>query len=120
MYKTKVFMKNIPLKYFETQPKASMKQLIWHDTLVLLDVQLIHKPGWDNIVPNALSMKEEFQVEKPLTKTQALKAIFQGKGSLKQKIREAYVKDPLTQCYSKELHEWRKVKGTTLKERYIV
>jgi hypothetical protein len=49
---------------------------------VLLDVKLIHKPGQDNIIPNALSMKELFQVEKPLTKTQTLRAIFQGKGNL--------------------------------------
>jgi hypothetical protein len=97
-----------------------MKQLKWYDTLTLLDVKLIRKLKWENIVPNALNMKEEFQVEKSLIKTQALKAIFQGKGSLEQKIREAYVKDLLTRCYYKELHKWRKVKSITLKERYIV
>jgi len=49
-----------------------MEQLRWHNTLMLLDVELIHKPRRDNVVPNALSRKEEFQVEKPSTKTQAL------------------------------------------------
>jgi hypothetical protein len=44
--------------------------------MVLLDVELIHKLGWDNMVPNAFNRTEEFQVKKPLTKTQALKAIF--------------------------------------------
>jgi hypothetical protein len=39
MHKTKVFMD----KYFEIQLKASTKQLKWHDTLVLLDVEMIHK-----------------------------------------------------------------------------
>jgi hypothetical protein len=44
--------------------------------MVLLHVELIHKLGWDNMVPNAFSKMEEFQVKKSLTKTQALKAIF--------------------------------------------
>ncbi len=68
-----------------------MKQLRWHDTLALLDVELIHKPRWDNVVFDALSKKEEFQLEKPSTKTQALKAIFQGKNSMEQNVREAYM-----------------------------
>ncbi len=67
------------------------------------------------MVPNALSNKEEFQVEKLLIKTHALKAIFQGKSSLEQKIREVYMQDPLTQCHFKELCKRRKAKGITLK-----
>ncbi len=47
---------------------ALVKQLKWNDTLALLDVELIHKSGRDNVVPNGLNWKEEFQVEKPLTK----------------------------------------------------
>ncbi len=42
----------------------------------MLDVELIHKLGWDNVVPNALSRKEEFQLEKLSIETHALKAIF--------------------------------------------
>jgi hypothetical protein len=59
-HKTKVFTNNISLWYFETHSKALAKQLRWHDTLALLDVELIHKPWRDNVVPNALSRKEEF------------------------------------------------------------
>jgi hypothetical protein len=44
----------------------------------LLNVELIHKLGQINVVSNALNRKEEFQVEKPLTKTQTLRAIIQG------------------------------------------
>jgi hypothetical protein len=44
-------MDNIFLKYFKTQLKASTKQFRWHDTLVLLDVELIQKLGRDNVVP---------------------------------------------------------------------
>jgi hypothetical protein len=58
-------MDNVSLKYFETQPRASIKQLRWHDTLVLLDVELIHKLRWDNVFLGSLNRKEEFQVEKP-------------------------------------------------------
>jgi hypothetical protein len=79
MHKIKAFMDNVSLTYFKTQQKASTKQLRWHDSLTLLDVELIHKPCQDNIVvSNALSRKEEFQVEKPLIKTQTLRAIIQG------------------------------------------
>jgi hypothetical protein len=42
-----------------------MKQLKWHKTLAILDVELIHKLGKDNVVLNALTKKEEFQVKKP-------------------------------------------------------
>lgn len=37
------------------QPKAKCKQLQWHDILVLMDIELIHKPNKDNVIPNALS-----------------------------------------------------------------
>jgi hypothetical protein len=59
--------------------------------LALQDVELIHKPRQNNVVPDALNRKEEFQLEKPSTKTHELKAIFQGKNSLEWKIMEAYV-----------------------------
>jgi hypothetical protein len=58
-----------PWNIFKTQPKASTKQLKWHNTLASLDVELIHKLGWNNVIPNVLSRKEEFQMERPLTKT---------------------------------------------------
>jgi hypothetical protein len=83
------------LRYFKNQLRALAKQLTWHDTLVLLDVELIQKLGWDNVVPNTHSRKEEFQIEKLLTKTQALKAIFQGESDLERKIKEANVQDLL-------------------------
>jgi hypothetical protein len=76
MHKTKTFMDNVSLKYFETPPKALIKQLRWHNTLALLDVELIHKLGWDNVILDVMNNKKEFQVKKPLTKTQALRAIY--------------------------------------------
>jgi hypothetical protein len=65
MHKTKIYMDNVSLHYFEMQLRVLMKQRRWYDTLALLDVELIHKLGKDNVVFNALSRKEEFQVEKP-------------------------------------------------------
>jgi hypothetical protein len=50
LHKTKVYMDNVSLKYFETQGQMSIKQLRWHDTLALMNVDLIHKPGHDNVV----------------------------------------------------------------------
>ncbi len=61
-HKTKVYTNNISLQYFETQPKVSTKQLKWHDTLALLDVELIHKLGQNNVVFDALNRKEEHDV----------------------------------------------------------
>jgi hypothetical protein len=52
-------------------------------------------------MPNIMNKKEELQVEKTPTKTQALKAIFQRERDLKQRIREAYVQDLFAQKYFK-------------------
>ena len=60
LHKTKVYMDNVSLKYFETQVQVSAKKLRWHDTLVFMNMDLIHKPGRDNVVPNALNRREEF------------------------------------------------------------
>ncbi len=79
-------------------------------------MELIHKLGRDNIILDALSRKEEFQVEKLPTETQPLRAIFQGENNFKWKIREAYVQDPFAQIYFKELWKWKKVKGISLKK----
>jgi hypothetical protein len=52
-----------------------------------MNVEFIHKPRQENVVPNALNRKEEFQVEKPLTKTWALRVIFQEKNNVERKIK---------------------------------
>ncbi len=55
MHKIKVLTINVSLKYFEMQPRASTKQLRWHDTIVLLNVELKHKLRWDNVVLDVLN-----------------------------------------------------------------
>jgi len=62
-HKTKVFTKNVSLKYFETQARAMAKHLQWHDTLAFMDIKLIHKSRKNNVVLDVLSHKEEYQGE---------------------------------------------------------
>jgi len=52
-----VWIDNVTLKYFATQPKLSSKQVRWQDTLALFYVDIRHKPGKENIVPNAFNQK---------------------------------------------------------------
>ena len=112
LHKTKVYTDNVSLKYFETQAQVSAKQLRWHDTLALMNVDLIHKPGRDNVVPDALSRQEEFHT---MSTTQALRLMYKGEGNLQRKIREGYLKDPEAQRLLGELR-----KGKALKEVKLV
>jgi hypothetical protein len=49
-----VWIDNVTLKYFATQPKLSSKQVKWQDTLALFNVDIQHKPRKENIVSDAL------------------------------------------------------------------
>jgi len=55
LHKIKVYTDNVSLKYFENQVRVLSKQLQWYDTLALMNVELIHKLGRGNVVPDALS-----------------------------------------------------------------
>jgi antitoxin component YwqK of YwqJK toxin-antitoxin module len=57
---TKVFTDNISIKYLDTKAQASQKELRWYGVIVGSNVVLIHKLGRDNVVPDALSRKEEY------------------------------------------------------------
>ncbi len=57
-----VWINNVTLKYFVTQPKLSSKQVRWQHTLALFSVDIRHKPGKENIVPDALSPKHKLRV----------------------------------------------------------
>ena len=69
-------------KYFSMSewgvPKFTPKQWRWADVLACFNVDLIHKLGRDNVVPDALSRRQELQI------------IFTGESSLMRKIREGY------------------------------
>jgi len=57
-----VWIDNVTLKYFATQPKLSSKQVRWQDTLALFTVDIRHKPRKENVVPDALSRKHQLKV----------------------------------------------------------
>ncbi len=65
------------LKYFATQPKLSSKQQRWQDTLALFNVDIRHKPGKENIIPNALSQKHQ------------LRMMYVGESELQKEVRLA-------------------------------
>ena len=58
--KTKIYLDNVSLKYFETRVQMSAKFLRLQDTLGVMNLDLIHKPRRDNVVLNALNRQEEF------------------------------------------------------------
>ena len=78
-HKAKVYMDNVSLKYFEIQAQVSAKSLRWHDSLALMKVDLIHKPDRGNVVPDALSRREEFQAMRTI---QTLWLMCAGEGNL--------------------------------------
>lgn len=68
------------------------KQLRWHDTLALMNVDLINMSRKDNIIPDILSCKEEYIS----SLTQILTAIYPEETSLRQQIHDGYMKDTQT------------------------
>jgi hypothetical protein len=57
-----VWTDNVSLKYFAIQPKLSLKQVRWQDTLVLFNLDIRHKFGKENVMPNVLSRKHQLKV----------------------------------------------------------
>ena len=78
---TKVYTDNVSVRYFETQPKITPKQRRWADVLACFNVDLIHKPERDNVVPDTLNRRQELRI------------IFTGESLLMRKIREGYQDD---------------------------
>ena len=51
-----------PLKHIKTQPKLSVVQLRWLDTLSEYNLEIVYKPGKDNTLADALSRREDLEV----------------------------------------------------------
>lgn len=81
-----------------------------------MDIKLIHKSSKDNVVLDALNWKEEYQNEKVVNITQALKAMFIGETNLNRKFKEGYVNDRLAQHYFDELKHKCKMKCIFFKD----
>jgi hypothetical protein len=52
-----------------------------------MDIELIHKPNKDNVVPNVLSCKEEYQRKMPWENIQILRIMFVKESNLERKIQ---------------------------------
>jgi hypothetical protein len=76
-----VWTDNVTLKYFAIQPKLSSKQVRWQDTLALFNVDIRHKPGKENIMPDALSRKHQLRV------------VYVGETELQKEVRLANRRD---------------------------
>jgi hypothetical protein len=78
-----VWTDNVTLKYFATQPKLLSKQVRWQNTLALFNVDIRHKPGKENVVPDVLSQKHQ------------LKVVYVGETELQKEFRLASCRDGL-------------------------
>ncbi len=70
-------------------------QLRWHNTLAVMDIELVHKPGKDNVVLDVLSCKREYQGEMLWENIQILWVMFVKESDLGRKIRKLYMEDRL-------------------------
>lgn len=52
LHKTKLYIYNVFLKYFQTHTQVNANPLRWHDTLIFMKVNLIHKPGCGKVMPD--------------------------------------------------------------------
>jgi hypothetical protein len=54
-----VWIDNVTLKYFAIQPKLSSKQVKWQNTLDLLNLDIWHKPGKNNVMKMNVPQKSD-------------------------------------------------------------
>jgi ribosomal protein S13 len=84
-----------------------------------MDIELIHKLGKDNVVPNMLTQKKKYQDEKVINVTQALRAMLIGESDLDRRLKENYVNDHLAQHYFEGLRHKHKMRGIYLKDKLL-
>ena len=53
-----VFTNNVANTFFTSQKKLSAKQARWQEFLAYFNFELLHRPGWLNMVADTLSHKE--------------------------------------------------------------
>jgi hypothetical protein len=87
-----VWIDNVTLKYFSIQPKLSLKQVRWPDTLALFNVDIRHKHGKDNVVLDALSRKHQ------------LKVVYVGETELQKEVQLLSCWDEFSICQGKKKH----------------
>jgi len=82
----KVFTDNISLKYFEFKTQAIPKELRLYDVIAFMNVNLIHKPGRENLVLDTLSRREDLMTILTMTLTQ-------DNYEFEKQVKEAYKND---------------------------
>lgn len=82
-----VITDNWATKYIMTKPDLNMRQARWLDLLSEYDFKIIHRKGVDNVVPDALSRRPDFQVHS--IRATAIKV-----DSLLVRVARAAVADP--------------------------
>lgn len=82
----------------------------------LFTTNLIHKPGLDIVIPDALNRKEELHA---ISTTEALQLVVKGEGDLERKIRKGCTKDPEAQRLLGELRQRKKLKDIKLVSRLL-
>ena len=97
---TKVFIDNISLHYFQSQPKLSPKQARWQDFLVEFDFCINHKSGALNTMPDVLSRMPHACTISVISNS-----------SLLQDIRTTQQRDPYTQQLISDIEMQRAAMG---------
>lgn len=81
-----------------------------------MNVELIHKPGREKVVPDALSRQDELQA---LNMTQTLWLVYKGERNLQHKSREVYINNLKTQRLLGELRKGKALKKVKLVKRLL-
>ena len=79
-------------------------------------MDLIHKLNHDNMVPDTLSRREEFQA---MSTIQTLWLVYKGKGDLQRKTKKWYINDPKAQRLPSELRKERAFKDVKLVDGFL-
>jgi hypothetical protein len=88
--------------------------MAWH--FGIMNIKLIHKLGKDNVILDVLSWKEEYQNEKVVNITQALRTMFIGESNFNKKLRKGYVNDHLAQHFFDKIRHKCKMNDISLKD----
>ena len=92
-----VYTDHISLKYLQTQPKLSRRQIRWSQELADYDYDIFHKPGKENVVADALSRRPDHRPISSLGPQQSLANVIISESTVGAdilgEIRRAYADD---------------------------
>ncbi len=77
-----------------------------------MDIKLIHKLDKEDVMPNALNHKEEYQGKMLWESIQILRTMFVKESNLERKIQEVFMEDCLAQNYFNDMRQKRRWEGS--------